>query len=163
MTQRLLFPAFTYAWLATLASSPLLLAAMWISRAQSVLEDAASYGGFVLLAYEHATLEWGIATTLAGVLTWPLTRRFLKRTDANVFASLAYGLVVGAVCATLASIVRDLIAGGFDLEALTMELSETALVGAGIGLVWAAWFAAFSNWIGVYRKQPPEREEGGPG
>jgi hypothetical protein len=159
MTQRLLFPAFTYAWLATLASAPLVLAAIWIARLQSVLEDAASYGGLVLLAYEQAILAWGIATTLAGVLTWPLNRRFLQRTGANSVAGLAYGLVIGAVCAILAAGLRDATAGDFDLEFQLAGLGETTLIGAAIGFIWAAWFAAISNWIGVYRKRPDESGE----
>jgi type II secretory pathway component PulM len=57
MTQRLLFPAFTYAWLATQASAPLVLAAIWIARLQSVLEDAASYGGLVLAPNSNGPVQ----------------------------------------------------------------------------------------------------------
>ena len=162
MTQRLLFPAFTYAWLATLASSPLILAAMWIVVAQPVLEDVAGYGGLVLLAYEYAIPAWGISITLAGLLTWPLTRLLVQRLGANVLALAAYGLALGATCAMIASAIRDTIVGGFDVGVFFAELGETAGIGGAVGAVWAAWFSAFSNWIGVYRKRPDGHDEGGP-
>jgi hypothetical protein len=145
----LLFPAFTYAWVATLLTGPLLGSALWMAGGQ-LLDDVVSYLGVVQAAYAYAWLAWGIPGTVLGLLTWPMTRWLLMRAGVkNRLLKLAYGAALGALCAVIVGGGAIAASSGLQTPGSAISLGVYALIGAATGLIWAIWYLLFALWIGA--------------
>jgi hypothetical protein len=157
MTKRLLFPAFTYAWLATLATFPLLVATANLAVGASATLDLVQ---LVALAYSGYMTAWMIPATVFGLLAWPLTRVMLQRTAKRRGASierLAFGAFLGATAGLVLGLALGVIPWivlGMRGE-LPVDTMVTMIFGSATGLVWAAWFLLFAKLIGANKPEAP--------
>jgi hypothetical protein len=165
MKRRLHFPAFTYAWLATLATFPLLVATANFAVGASATLNLVQ---LVALSYSGYVTAWMIPTTVLGLLAWPLTRVMLERSAgrrAAWLARLTFGAFLGAtaglVLALALAVIPWIILGMRD----EMPIGPTMwamILGSATGLVWAAWFLLFAKLIGADRPEAPVEDPAAP-
>jgi hypothetical protein len=162
MTKRLLFPAFTYAWLATLATFPLLGAAFNFAGGAigAPADPVQRMFEIVALAYFGYLTAWMIPTTVLGLLAWPLTRVMLERSAGRGawLARLTFGAFLGATAGLVLAVALGVIP--WVIQGMRDDLPVegtmvTMIFGSATGLVWAAWFLLFAKLIGANKPEAP--------